>query len=141
MFWRWASDVSKVCGVPLKNLLIALRCEQGEIGARPHLHALVGAVAGRNMMSLRSRMFRQWKIIANNADADFRPYDRSLAGADYVCKCLGANAYEVDKFSLAEQTTLSDSVISLIRMLDANSERRYDEHKRKERQVARLRGR
>jgi hypothetical protein len=141
MFWRWASDVSRASGVPLKNLLIALRCEQGEIGARPHLHALVGAVAGRNMMSLRSRMFRQWKIIANNADADFRPYDRSLAGADYVCKCLGANAYEVDKFSLAEQTTLSDSVISLVRMLDANSERRYDEHKRKERQVARLRGR
>jgi hypothetical protein len=140
MFWRWASDISKACGVPLKDLLIALRCEQGEIGARPHLHALVGAVPGCNKMSLRSRMFRQWKIIANNGDADFRLYDRSLAGADYICKCLGANAYEVNKFSLAEETTLSDSVITLIGMLDANSERRYDELKRKERQVVKMAG-
>jgi hypothetical protein len=140
MFWRWASDISKVCGVPLKNLLIALRCEQGEIGARPHLHALVGAVPGCNKMSLRSRMFRQWKIIANNGDADFRLYDRSLGGADYICKCLGANAYEVNKFSLAEATTLSDSVITLIGMLDANSGRRYDELKRKERQALNVTG-
>ena len=34
---------------------------------------LVGAVAGRNMMICARRMFRQWKIIANNADADFGP--------------------------------------------------------------------
>ncbi len=140
MFWRWASDISKVCEVPLKDLLIALRCEQGEVGARPHLHALVGAVPSCNKMSLRSRMFRQWKIIANNADADFRLYDRSLAGADYICKCLGANAYEVNKFSLAQETTLSNSCITLIRMLDANSERRYREHRRKERQVVKLTG-
>jgi hypothetical protein len=81
-------------------------------------------------------MFRQWKIIANNGDADFRLYDRSLAGADYICKCLGANSYEVNKYSLAESTTLSDSVISLIRMMDANSERRFRELNRKMRQVA-----
>ena len=141
MFWRWASDISKACKVPLKDLLIALRCEQGEIGARPHLHALVGGVPSCNKMSLRSQMFRQWKIIANNGDADFRLYDRSLAGADYICKCLGAKAYEVNKFSLAEETTLSDSVITLIGMLDANNERRFRERVRKERQVAKALGR
>lgn len=140
MFWRWASDVSKICKVPLKDLLIALRCEQGEIGARPHLHALVGAILGCNKMSLRSQMFRSWKMIANNADADFRLYNRSLAGADYVCKCLGAKAYEINKFSIAEETTLSDSVITLIGMMDANSERRFRELKRKERQVMKSSG-
>ena len=140
MLWRWASDVSKICKVPLKDLLIALRCEQGEIGARPHLHALVGAIPSCNKMSLRSRMFRSWKMIANNGDADFRLYDRSLAGADYVCKCLGAKSYEINKFSIAEETTLSDSVITLIGMLDANSERRFRELKRKERQVMKSSG-
>jgi hypothetical protein len=140
MFWRWASDVSKICKVPLKNLLIALRCEQGEVGARPHLHALVGAVTSCNKMSLRSQMFRSWKMIANNGDADFRLYNRSLAGADYVCKCLGAKAYEINKFSIAEETTLSDSVITLIGLMDANSERRFRELKRKERQVMKSSG-
>jgi len=80
------------------------------------------------MMSLRSQMFRSWKMITGNADADFRIYDRSLAGADYVCKCLGgANSYEINKFSIAEETTLSDSVISIIRVLDAKGDRRCRE--------------
>ena len=140
MFWRWCRDVSGFSGVPYKNLLIALRGELGEIGGRPHFHALVGGLATCNKMSLRSQMFRSWKIISGNADGDFRLYDRSLAGADYVCKCLGANAYEINKFSIAEETTLSDSVISLIRVLDAKSERRCDELKRKDRQVAKAAG-
>jgi hypothetical protein len=142
MFWRWCRDVSEFSGVPYKNLLIALRCEQGEIGGRPHLHALVGGLTSCNMMSVRSRMMRSWKIISGNADADFRLYDRSLAGAEYICKCLsgGANAYEINKFSIAQETTLSDSVISLIRVLDAKSGRRCDELKRKDRQVAKAAG-
>jgi len=128
MFWRWARDVSEISGVPHKNLLIALRGEQGEIGERPHFHSLMGGVATCNMMSLRSQMFRSWKMITGNADGDFRIYDRSLAGADYVCKCLGgANSYEINKFSIAEETTLSDSVISLIRVLDAKGDRRCRE--------------
>ena len=128
MFWRWCRDVSEFSGVPYKDLLIALRGEQGEIGARPHQHSLIGGVATCNLMSLRSQMFRSWKMITGNADADFRLYDRSLAGADYVCKALGgANAYEINKFSIAEETTLSDSVISLIRVLDAKGDRRCRE--------------
>jgi hypothetical protein len=54
--------------------------------------------------------------------------------------CSPFNAYEVNKFSLAEETTLSDSVITLIGMMDANSERRFRELKRKERQVAKATG-
>jgi hypothetical protein len=140
MFWRWCRDVSKISGVPYKDLLIALRGELGEIGGRPHFHSLLGGVTTCNMMSLRSQMMRSWKIISGNADGDFRLYDRSLAGADYVCKCLGANAYEINKFSIAEETTLSDSVISLIRVLDAKSGRRCCEIERKDRQVAKAAG-
>jgi hypothetical protein len=141
MFWRWARDVSEISKVPYKKLLIALRGEQGEIGARPHFHGLVGGVTTCNMMSLRSQMFRSWKMITGNADADFRIYDRSLAGADYICKCLGgANSYEINKFSIAEETTLSDSVISLIRVLDAKGERRCRELTRKDGRVAKMTG-
>src|ERR1035437_7207737 len=66
--------------------------------------------------------------------------NRSLAGADYVCKCLAANAYELNKFYIAEGATLSDSVISLIRVLDAKSGRRCCEIERKDRQVAKAAG-
>ena len=136
MIWRWCQDVSKFSGVPYKNLLIALRREQGEIGGRPHGHSLIGGLTSCNMMTVRSQMMRSWKIISGNADADFRLYDRSLAGADYICKCLGANAYEVNKFSLAEETTLSDSVFRVVRTLDLMSERRCRELRRKDRQVS-----
>jgi len=140
MFWRWCRDVSEFSGVPYKNLLIALRGEQGEIGGRPHFHALIGGLTTCNKMSLRSQMMRSWKIISGNADADFRLYDRSLAGADYICKCLGANAYEVNKYSLAEETTLSDSVFFLIRKLDSMGARRCREVTRKYGQVAKAPG-
>ena len=141
MFWRWARDVSEISKVPYKNLLIALRGEQGEIGARPHFHSLVGGVPTCNLMSLRSQMFRSWKMITGNADGDFRLYDRSLAGADYVCKALGgANSYEINKFSIADETTLSDSVTSLIRVLDAKGDRRCRELTRKDGRVVKVPG-
>jgi hypothetical protein len=131
MFWRWCRTVSEISEVPHKNLLIALRGEQGEIGGRPHFHALIGGLTTCNKMSLRSQMMRSWKIISGNADADFRLYDRSLAGADYLVKCLGANSYELNKYSIAEETTLSDSVFFLIRKLDSMGARRCREVTRK----------
>lgn len=140
MFWRWCRDVSKFSGVPYKNLLIALRGEEGEIGGRPHFHALVGGLTTCNKFSIQSQMIRSWKTITGNAQGDFRCYDRSLAGADYICKCLGANAYEVNKFSLAEETTLSDSVISLNRVLNAKGDRRCRELTRKYGQVVKAAG-
>ena len=140
MFYRWLRDVSKVSKVPYGRLLMALRGERGEIGGRPHFHCLLGGVATCNIMTLRSQMMRSWKTVSGNADADFRLYDRSLAGADYICKCLGANAYEVNKFSLAEETTLSDSVFWVIRTLDLMSERRCRELNRKYGQVAKMPG-
>ena len=58
------------------------------------------------------------------ARVEVRQYDRALAGAEYVCKCLGANQYELNKYSFANTVTLSASVIRLITAIDASGERR-----------------
>jgi hypothetical protein len=140
MFYRWKREVSKFSGTPQNRLLVALRGELGEQGGRPHFHSLLGGVNTCNIMATRSQLFRAWLILSNGADCDFRIYDRSLAGADYICKCLGANAYEVNKFSLAEETTLSESVFHVVRILDEMSDRRCGKLSRKYGQVAKATG-
>ena len=135
MAFRFVQDVSKITAVPYKNILLALRAEQGEKSGRPHLHALIGGTNTRNAITLSNQLERAWRIISGNSIPDVRPYVRSLAGAEYVCKCLGANAYEQDKYSLAEQVTLSHSVLSVIRAMDAKGDRRRDEYTRKNGQV------
>ena len=74
-------------------------------------------------------------MISGNAIPQVRPYDRTLAGADYVCKCLGANRYELGKYNLADEVTLSHSVLAVIRAMDAKGDRRRDELTRKNGQV------
>jgi hypothetical protein len=69
-----------------------------------------------------------WKRSTGGARIDVRQYDRSQAGAEYICKCLGANAYELGKYNLALDVTLSDSVIRLIRGIDSSGERRGGLH-------------
>lgn len=137
MFYRWKRQVSKISGTPQNRLLVALRAEVGEKGGRPHFHCLLGGVNSANIMTLRSQLFSEWLIIANGADADIRLYDSSLAGADYICKCLtGANEYELKKFNLADQTTLSESVFHVVRILGEMSDRRCGKLNRKYGQVA-----
>jgi hypothetical protein len=62
------------------------------------------------------------------ARIDVRWYDRSQAGAEYLCKCLGANAYELNKYNLALDVTLSESVIRLVKGIDSSGERRGGLH-------------
>ena len=134
-FWQFCREISEVCEVPYNRLLIALRCEYGEANGRFHLHSLVGGIPSCNMWSLRSRMIGSWKRLSGNAHLEVRLYDRSLAGADYICKCLGANAYELSKFTLADETTLSHSVLSAIGDMDASGDRRCRELMRKDGRV------
>ena len=124
MAWRWLQETAKVCGVPYNRLLIALRGEVGEANGRFHFHCLVGGTATRNYHTLQHQMEHLWKVIAGGARVDVRQYDRSLAGADYVAKCLGANAYELGKYSFANTVTLSSSVIRLIAGMDESGDRR-----------------
>lgn len=124
MIYRCLQEAAKICDVPYNRLLIALRGELGELNGRFHFHCLVGGTATRNYHTLQFRLVGLWKLISGNARVDVRQYDRSQAGAEYVAKCLGANAYELNKYSFANTVTLSASVIRLIASLDARGERR-----------------
>jgi hypothetical protein len=116
-------ELAKVCGALYKRLLIALRGEEGERNGRFHFHYLVGGTT-RNYHTLQHRAEWLWKTQSGGARVDVRQYDRSLAGADYVCKCLGTNAYELNKYSFANMVTLSASVRRLIAAIDASGDRR-----------------
>ncbi len=122
--FRWLQDTAKICRVPYKRLLIALRGEEGEFKGRFHFHCLVGGTAMRNYHSLTHQLEHLWKVSTGGARVEVRQYDRALAGAEYVCKCLGANQYELNKYSFANSVTLSASVIRLITGIDASGERR-----------------
>ena len=122
--FRWLQDTAKICRVPYKRLLIALRGEAGEFKGRFHFHCLVGGTATRNYHSLTHQLEHLWKSSTGGARVEVRQYDRALAGAEYVCKCLGANQYELNKYSFANTVTLSASVIRLITAIDASGERR-----------------
>lgn len=122
--WRWLQELAKKCGVPYNRLLIALRGEEGEDNGRFHFHCLVGGILSRNYHTLQHQAEWLWKIQRNGARVDVRQYDRSLAGAEYVMKCLGANAYELNKYSFANTVTLSSPVIRLIAGIDESGDRR-----------------
>ena len=122
--FRWLQELAKKCGCPYNRLLIALRGEEGEENGRFHFHCLVGGTLTRNYHTLLHQTEWLWKHQSNGARVDVRQYDRSLAGADYVVKCLGANAYELSKYSFANTVTLSASVIRLIAGIDASGDRR-----------------
>ena len=122
--FRWLQELAKVCGVPYKRLLIALRGEEGDMFGRFHFHCLVGGTATRNYHTLQHQAEHLWKIQTGGARVDVRQYDRSRAGAEYVGECLGANPYELNKYSFASTVTLSASVIRLIAGIDASGDRR-----------------
>jgi hypothetical protein len=122
--FRWLQDFSKRCDVPYNRLLLALRGEEGEANGRFHFHCLIGGTNSRNYHATQHLAEWLWKIQSGGARVDVRQYDRSLAGADYVCKCLGANAYELNKYSFANTVTLSSSIFRLIAAMDRVYERR-----------------
>jgi hypothetical protein len=122
--FRWLQELAKKCGRPYNRLLIALRGEEGEENGRFHFHCLVGGTLTRNYHTLRHQAEWLWKIQTGGARVDVRQYDRSLAGAAYVVKCLGANTYELNKFSFANSVTLSSSIFRLIAAMDRVYERR-----------------
>jgi hypothetical protein len=140
MAFQWLRCVGEICAVPYGHLLIALRGEQGEKNGRFHFHCLVGGTTTRNKITLSHQLEHRWRVVSGNAISQVRPYDSSLAGTTYISKCLGANEYEVSKYTLANQVTLSHSVLSVIRGMDAKGERRHSEHIRKNRQVIKAKG-
>lgn len=126
--WRWLREVAEVCGVPYKSLLIALRGEHGESRGRFHFHCLVGGTSARNIITLAHRAEHLWKVANRGARVEVRPYDSTQAGAEYIAKCLGANAYELNKFNLADSVTLSASVYRVIEIAERIGDRHCRMH-------------
>jgi len=135
MFEKWKRAVCESFGVPQKRLLVALRGEVGEQKGRFHFHYLIGGTFSRNNHSDAARLAYLWKRVSCGARVEVRPYDRSRSGPEYISKCLGANAYEVGKYALADSVTLSASVMRLITHLDAMGDRRCGADTRKNGQV------
>lgn len=140
MAWRWCHTLSDFCSVPYNRLLIALRGELGEKNGRFHFHVLMGGTTARNRITLANHSEAVWRQIANGAIAEVREYDSSLGGASYITKCLGANDYEVGKYNLADQVTLSLSVCKLIRTIGLSVERRHSKQMRQNGQVTKGHG-
>jgi len=131
MAFAWVQDSAKLFGVGRHSLLTALRGEHGELNGRFHFHCLMGGTATRNKVSDGHRLEHLWKQVSGGGRVEVRPYDRSLAGPEYLAKCLGANAYEAGKYSLAESVTLSHSLLRHLAQRDVCTLRRCSEHNRK----------
>ena len=136
IFENWKRRIIEWFDVPQKNLLVALRGEEGELKGRFHYHYLLGGIFSRNGHSDAKRLEFFWKQVSHGARVEVRQYDRSRSGPEYVSKSLGANSYEVSKYAFANSVTLSASVVRLITHLDAVGDRRHRADTRKNGQVA-----
>lgn len=115
LFWRYMRESAQYLHRPYRELLVALRCERGELGGRPHFHFLLGGTGSSNFVTLGFRLSWAWKGLTGSKQVNIRPYDRSRSGVAYCCKCLGANAYEVGKFDWADEVTCSAGVFRVMR--------------------------
>lgn len=115
--WRFLHGAAKNLGVPYSNLLIALRSERGELGDRFHFHFLLGQTgADSNLHSLAFKLAHQWKVLTQS-HAVIRPYNRALAGSDYIEGCLnGGNLYELGKFNRSDKLECSASVFKRVEL-------------------------
>ena len=112
-------DSCKMLGIERHTLFSALRFELGELGERPHFHCLLGHTGTKNRITDQHRLGRVWRIVSGGGRDDIRLYNRLRNGPDYLAESLGAkNQYEIGKYSLAESTTLSDSVTRYLTYLD-----------------------
>lgn len=89
------------------RIVWGLREELGEIGGRPHFHALLDGLPehGVSQTEVLFKMEQLWKKYVDRCCgfAEVHRYDRSLHGLEYILKCLRvgitpAQAYEDRKF-------------------------------------------
>lgn len=108
-------SAARMTGRRFDDLLWALRLEEGEVGGRLHFHYLLGDTFTRNARTLAHRLEYDWKRISGGARVEVREFDRAQAGAAYVSKALGVeNAYEINKFGVADMVTVSAGVVRIL---------------------------
>jgi len=105
-------------GIERHTLFSALRFELGEMVGRPHFHCLLGNTKTQNRITDSHRLGAVWRTVSSGGIDDVRLYDRLRNGPEYLAETLGANSHEVGKYSLAESTTLSHSVVRYLSNLD-----------------------
>jgi hypothetical protein len=112
--------MASLAGLDFSRLFWVLRDEQGETTGRAHFHWLIG---GTRLPLTKTSNFRiMWKSEEMTGGmARCAVYNRELAGAAYVSKCLsgegtkGAHLYELDKFGWTERPPILSQ--SLVRFL------------------------
>ena len=120
--------VARLCKVQFSSLVWVLREELGEQGGRRHFHFLLSGTSLPRTPAGCHILKRVWERVGGpRGFALVKVYDRALAGAAYVTKCLswvgtadGAH-YEVQKFARTEEPPMLSK--SLVRRLQRMSDR------------------
>lgn len=113
--WEFMRHIAECyCHMPLVKLPVFGRWETGEIGERPHCHALVAGLPAEEVnLSTCFRLNSQWQHRAGFAQVRLFGDEQSrLRVASYICKghrSNGADCYELRKFGRAERTFVTDA--------------------------------
>jgi len=140
MWFATMRTVAEELGIYFPSLLWCLRQEKGETTYREHFHALIAGFP-EQMVNIGTCFFIQktWAAVGGGK-APVHLFDRSLAGIDYVCKCLGeveeaalaGDIYESNKFGSGScELMLSDSLKKCLSKESLVAERRLRRVKRK----------
>lgn len=107
MAFAWLRTMATMADLDFSRLIWCLRDEQGEKTGRHHFHVLLGRTRLPLSPGTNFRLMAAWERLGGGM-ARVKTFNRSLAGAEYVSKCLsgestrGESAYELDKFGWTE---------------------------------------
>jgi hypothetical protein len=118
MYFAMMREQADNFGVHFLKVLWVLRKEKGELGGRPHFHALIARLPASGVSEATCFSFmRIWENHGGGI-ARVRVYNSALSGVEYVLKGVdeaylnsGANWYELGKFGSRCDVMLSMSLI------------------------------
>lgn len=126
MAFAFLRESARLAKTSFSRLVWVLRDEQGEMTQRDHFHFLQGGARFPLNPSTNFRVMALWERVGGG-HARCAIYNRELAGAEYVSKCLSgegtkaAHQYELDKFGWTERPPILSA--SLVRYLAAQQRR------------------
>lgn len=122
-FWGWLREWCHKDQRKLYDLPVALRWEKGELGGRPHAHALLSGFS-RASVRIAFQQIHAWnhKQTCKNRNCDgcgfgiarVRLYELRGENAEgYICKGAG-NVYEIRKFDTADRICVNGAAWRLM---------------------------
>jgi len=121
MFFTTLRKLAGAARLHFHSLLWVLREERGEVTGRYHLHALIAGFPEHWVNERTCLVAMQCWESAGGGHGRVRIFDASLDGVGYVLKSLemsvgsGGNLYELTKFGVFGDVTLSKSLVGAIR--------------------------